>query len=181
MPEQQPWSQCRKTKVLIVDFRSGRSRIYEPIFINGSVVERISNFKFLGMHISEDLFWDPHIDVFVKKAHQRISFLGRLRRFSMSTNIPLNFYRFSVESILTVASWFDISNTQERRRLQKVVDIALWVLTCPLSKGPTGGASSKKQQASLRTLITLTKLSFLSCHQEEAICWKTVTSRFRNK
>ncbi|KAK3536026.1 hypothetical protein QTP70_025280, partial [Hemibagrus guttatus] len=46
-----------KTKELIVDFRKSSSSRHSPIYINGSEVERVSSFKFLGVHISEDLCW----------------------------------------------------------------------------------------------------------------------------
>ncbi|KAK3555053.1 hypothetical protein QTP86_008000 [Hemibagrus guttatus] len=46
-----------KTKELIVDFRKFSSSRHSPIYINGSEVEHVSSFKFLGAHISEDLSW----------------------------------------------------------------------------------------------------------------------------
>ncbi|KAK3568580.1 hypothetical protein QTP86_009303 [Hemibagrus guttatus] len=44
-----------KTKELIVDFLKSSSSRHSPIYINESEVERVSSFKFLGIHISEDL------------------------------------------------------------------------------------------------------------------------------
>ncbi|KAK3547339.1 hypothetical protein QTP86_018926, partial [Hemibagrus guttatus] len=44
-----------KTKELIVDFWKSNSSRHSPIYINGSKVECVSSFKFLGIHISEDL------------------------------------------------------------------------------------------------------------------------------
>ncbi|KAK3563855.1 hypothetical protein QTP86_002722 [Hemibagrus guttatus] len=44
-----------KTKELIVDFWKSNSSRHSPIYINGSEVEHVSSFKFLGVHISEDL------------------------------------------------------------------------------------------------------------------------------
>jgi hypothetical protein len=40
-----------KIKELIVDYRKRRAD-YTPIHINGAVVERVENFKFLGVHIT---------------------------------------------------------------------------------------------------------------------------------
>ncbi len=39
----------------------------------------MSSFKFLGVHITEDLTWSAHTDAVLKKAHQRLFFLRRLR------------------------------------------------------------------------------------------------------
>ncbi|CAI5669565.1 unnamed protein product [Oreochromis niloticus] len=43
-----------KTKELIVDFRRCRG-VHTPITINGAAVERVSSFRFLGVHLAEDL------------------------------------------------------------------------------------------------------------------------------
>ncbi|KAK3540831.1 hypothetical protein QTP86_002361 [Hemibagrus guttatus] len=48
---------AKKTKELIVDFQKSNSNRHFPIYINGSEVEHVSSFKFLGVHISEDLSW----------------------------------------------------------------------------------------------------------------------------
>ncbi|KAK1805550.1 hypothetical protein P4O66_019211 [Electrophorus voltai] len=46
-----------KTKELIVDYRKSKGCTHSPVHINGTEVERVSSFKFLGVHISEDLPW----------------------------------------------------------------------------------------------------------------------------
>ncbi|KAM7003411.1 uncharacterized protein LKV04_004454 [Tautogolabrus adspersus] len=61
-----------KTKELIVDFRKERRDTHNPIHINGMAVERVSSFKFLGTHITEDLSWSTNTASLVKKAHQRL-------------------------------------------------------------------------------------------------------------
>ncbi len=58
-----------KTKELVVDYRR-QSREHTPITIDKTPVERVSSFKFLGVHITEDL-----TDAVLKKAHQRASLL----------------------------------------------------------------------------------------------------------
>lgn len=47
-------------KVLSVDFREEKLRIYEPLFINRMIVERVNSFRFLEVHIPEDLYWAQH-------------------------------------------------------------------------------------------------------------------------
>ncbi len=68
-----------KTKELVVDFRR-QSREHTPISIDKTPVERVNSFKFLGVHITEDLTWSTHTDAVLKKAHQRLFFLRRLRK-----------------------------------------------------------------------------------------------------
>ena len=48
-----------KTKELIVDYMRNRGE-HAPILINRAVVERVKNFKFLGVHITKDLTWSTY-------------------------------------------------------------------------------------------------------------------------
>ncbi len=89
-----------KTKELVVDYRR-QSREHTPITIDKTPVERVSSFKFLGVHITEDLTWSAHTDTVLKKSHQRLFFLRRLRKFGTSPRILRSFYTCTVESILT--------------------------------------------------------------------------------
>ena len=60
---------------MIVDFRK-QQREHSPIHIEGSVVEKVESFKFLGVHITDKLEWSTHIDSVVKKAQQRGNWYG---------------------------------------------------------------------------------------------------------
>ncbi|PWA21791.1 hypothetical protein CCH79_00018882, partial [Gambusia affinis] len=71
------------------------------IHIKGTVVERVDTFKFLGVHISEDLTWTTSCSKLIKKAHQRLFFMRTLRKNHLSSEILTNFYRCTIESILT--------------------------------------------------------------------------------
>ncbi len=57
-----------KTKELVVDFRR-QSRKHTPITIDKTPAERVNSFKFLGIHITEDLTWSAHTDAVLKKTH----------------------------------------------------------------------------------------------------------------
>ncbi|KAK3539364.1 hypothetical protein QTP70_003850 [Hemibagrus guttatus] len=115
-----------KTKELIVDFRKSSSSRHSPIYINGSEVEHVSSFKFLGVHISEDLSWHQNTSTLVRKAQQRLYFLRRLKKVHHSPKILSNFYRCIIESILTssITVWYGSSTVCERKSLQRVVKTA---------------------------------------------------------
>ncbi len=108
-----------------MDYRR-QSREHTPITIDKTPVERVSSFKFLGIHITEDLTWSAHTDAVLKKAHQRLFFLRRLRKFGMSPSILRSFYTCTVESILTgcITAWFGNSTAGNRSALQRVVRTA---------------------------------------------------------
>uniref|UniRef100_A0A8C6LDB2 Reverse transcriptase domain-containing protein n=1 Tax=Nothobranchius furzeri TaxID=105023 RepID=A0A8C6LDB2_NOTFU len=102
-----------KTKELIVDFRRCRG-VYTPITIKGDAVEIVSSFRFLGVHLAEDLTWSVHTENTVKKAH------------GMSRRILRTFYRCAIESILTgcITTWYGNSTAYNRKALQRVVRCA---------------------------------------------------------
>lgn len=123
-----------KTKEMIVDFRRQRADKHPPIFINNAEVEQVSSFKFLGVHITEDLSWTLHTDTVVKKARQRLYFLRKLRKFGLSTSILTNFYRCTIESLLTgcITVWYGNCTAQSRKALQRVVRAAEDITGCSL-------------------------------------------------
>uniref|UniRef100_A0A6I8PZ49 Reverse transcriptase domain-containing protein n=1 Tax=Xenopus tropicalis TaxID=8364 RepID=A0A6I8PZ49_XENTR len=112
-----------KTKELIVDYRRLQGGGHTPIHIEGAEVERVSCFRFLGINISEDLSWSHHVGVITKAARQRLFFLRRLRRFGMDSRILTNFYRCTIESILSgcITTWYGSCNALDRKVLQRVV------------------------------------------------------------
>uniref|UniRef100_A0AAZ3R676 Alkylated DNA repair protein AlkB homologue 8 N-terminal domain-containing protein n=1 Tax=Oncorhynchus tshawytscha TaxID=74940 RepID=A0AAZ3R676_ONCTS len=111
-----------KTKEMIVDFRK-QQREHPPIHIDGTVVERVVSFKFLGVHITDKLNWSTHTDSIVKKAQQRLFNLRRLKKFGLSPKALTNFYRCTIESILSccITSWYGNCSAHNRKALQRVV------------------------------------------------------------
>lgn len=61
-----------KTKELIIDRR--RAPPLQPL-IKGTEVERTASYKFLGLHISENLSWAKNTAITVKRAQQRLYFI----------------------------------------------------------------------------------------------------------
>ncbi|KAF7653670.1 hypothetical protein LDENG_00080190 [Lucifuga dentata] len=57
-----------KTKEMVVDFRR-RGHIPPPLFIGGAAVEMVSTFKYLDLHISNDLTWATNTASIIRKAH----------------------------------------------------------------------------------------------------------------
>ncbi|KAI3374142.1 hypothetical protein L3Q82_005997 [Scortum barcoo] len=96
-------------------------------------VERVNSFKFLGVHISEDLTWTTGCSKLVKKAHQRLFFLRTLRKNHLSSDILVNFYRCTIESILTscITVWYGSCPAADRKALQRVVKAAQRIAGAP--------------------------------------------------
>ena len=96
-----------KTKEMIGDFRK-QQREHSPIHIDGTTVEKVESFKFLGVHITDKLKWTTHTDSVVKKSQQILLNLSRLEKFVLSPNTLTNFYRCTIESILSgcITTWY---------------------------------------------------------------------------
>lgn len=73
-----------------------------PLNINGVCIQRVSCFKLLGAHITEDLSWTANTTAAEKKAQQRLFFLTVLRRNHLEEKLLVAFYRSTVKSILTL-------------------------------------------------------------------------------
>ncbi|KAK1802735.1 hypothetical protein P4O66_021277, partial [Electrophorus voltai] len=112
-----------KTKELIVDCSKKQERHYQPVRISGTTVERVDSFRYLGVHISQDLSWSRHTSSLAKKARQRLYHLRHLRDFRLPSKVLRNFYTCTIESILTgnITVWFGNSTKQDRQALQRVV------------------------------------------------------------
>eukprot|EP00061_Rhincodon_typus_P004898 g23690.t1 len=119
------FSMSAKLKKLIIDFRK-KGGEHAPICINGAEVEREDSIKFLGVTITDNLSWISHKDAMVRKAQQYFFFLRQLRKFGMSTGTFTNFYRCTIESILSrcITAWYGNCPPQDRKKLQNVACIA---------------------------------------------------------
>ncbi|KAK1805683.1 hypothetical protein P4O66_019240, partial [Electrophorus voltai] len=115
-----------KTKELIVDCSKKQKRHCQPVRINGTTVERVDSFRYLGVHISQDLSWSRHTNSLAKKARQRLYLLRCLRDFKLPSKVLRNFYTCTIESIHmgNITVWFGNSTKQDRQALQRVVHSA---------------------------------------------------------
>lgn len=86
-----------KTKEMIVDFRKSGT-VPPPLYIDGVAVEMVPSLKYLGVHLSNTLTWRYNTCSIIKKAHQCLYFLRKLKRAGLNSNILSSFYRCAVES-----------------------------------------------------------------------------------
>ena len=123
-----------KTKEVIVDFRRKERSEHAPLIIQGQQVETVSSVKFLGTHISKDLSWSVNSAALVKKANQRLYFLRVLRRQQVQQRLLVDFYRATIESILThgISVWYAACTAGDKHALHRVVRTAEKVIGCPL-------------------------------------------------
>ena len=97
-------------------------------------MERVSTFKFLGVHISESLSWTAHTTAAVKKAQQRLHSLRVLRRNRLNKKLLVSFYRATIESVLSysISGWYAGCSAADKKALQRVIRMAEKTIGCPL-------------------------------------------------
>jgi len=174
-----------KTKEMVVDFCPQRRRTYTPLLIDGTPVERVSSFKYLGVHISEDLSWTAHTDTVVKKARQRLYHLRQLRRFRVSQWILISFYHAAVQSILTgaISVWYGNSSCRDQRALQRVVRTAEQIMgiTLPSLHDLYIARCTARARRIIKDLHHPCNKLFVTLRSGRRLCChKTRTERMRN-
>jgi len=73
------------------------------LFIEGKEIERVMEVKLLGVHISDDLRWESHVNALYNKVSSRLHFLKVLKRSGVDPNDLLYFYTAVIRPILEYA------------------------------------------------------------------------------
>ena len=68
----------KKTKEMLIG--TWQSAKPPPLTLKASNIDRVSSFKLLGVHISDNLSWNTHVDFICSKASKRLHMLNLLRR-----------------------------------------------------------------------------------------------------
>ena len=96
-----------------------------PLSIKGEIVERVSEYKYLGTVIDDNLKFSQNTCAIYKKCQSRIYCLQKLRRLHVNKTVMNAFYRCFIESVLTFGflSWFGGLSVKNRNVLNKVVRV----------------------------------------------------------
>lgn len=90
--------------------------------IGTQTVQKVDEYKYLGLHFNDKLLWDKHIDCIVAKATQRLWSLKRLLRYS-SSKTKLTVYKTLLRPILEYANvvWdpFTKTNINKLENIQR--------------------------------------------------------------
>ena len=85
---------------MTVDFLHYNSCVPRPFSVGGSDIEKVSTFKLLGVHLSEDFTWAVHCDYIVKKANRRLYALRQLKKCKVPSADIVHIYCALIRSIL---------------------------------------------------------------------------------
>ena len=64
---------------MVINFMHNVNFILRPLVIGSNVVERVNNYKLLGVQLSEDLKWNKHVEHIYMKACKKLYSLRVLR------------------------------------------------------------------------------------------------------
>ena len=82
-----------KCKEMVNNFMNNNNSIMKSLVLGGiNVVEKATNYKLLGVQLSDDLKWNNHVDYIYKKASKKLYSLLVLRRAGVEQRNILKVY-----------------------------------------------------------------------------------------
>ena len=93
----------KKCKEMLINFLHNPNFLLRPIQIGNNTIERVITYKSLGVILSSDLKWNPHIEYIVKKANKKLYPLRVLRRAGVDQKNLLKVYLCTVRPVLEYA------------------------------------------------------------------------------
>ncbi|TWW81606.1 hypothetical protein D4764_01G0014210 [Takifugu flavidus] len=102
--------------------------------ILGTDVDVVESYKYLGVHLNNNLDWTHNTDTLVKKGNSRLFLLRRLRSFGVQGPLLRTFYDSVVGSAILygIVCWSSSITDRDRKRMDRLVRRASSVLGCPL-------------------------------------------------
>ena len=112
-----------KMKEMVVNFRKEKSPVVRLLQVNGSSLEIVDSFKFLGTVISSGLDWETYTNSTLKKTQQRMYFLRQLKKFGLRREILIQFYGAAIESVrcFSLPVWYGSTTQDQKRRPNRVI------------------------------------------------------------
>ncbi len=118
-----------KTKEMTITFKKNPVPT-PPLIYNNNIIERVHEFKLLGIWISDTLSWRHHVNQIHAKSSQRLYFMRQLRRCGLSCHDMVKFYRTIIRPILEYACpvWNHGLTSGESNTLEQIQRRALRVV-----------------------------------------------------
>ena len=115
----------KKTKELIFDFRK-KNNNHTNIVIKDEIVDRVSEFKYLGVIFDENLDWESQACRVNKKINQRLYFMRKLYSYKIENTIISLFYQTCILSILNfcLIAWSGNAREKDKMKINKCLKSA---------------------------------------------------------
>ncbi len=101
---------------MCIDFRKESST--RATIIKGEQIQRVEEYKYLGVVLDHKLRWDKWTDAVSKKCQQSLYFLRKMVSFSASPSLLKVFYNSFIESVLTfcIICWFENVTVEQKEQ-----------------------------------------------------------------
>ena len=108
--------------------RGGRDKaspLFQPVSIQGQLVEQVQVLRYLGIEMDTSLSYSQHADTTYKKAQLLLHLLRNISGQQGHFNF---FYRSLIESVLTfnIASWYNQLTIKHKTKLTRIVNQAVF-------------------------------------------------------
>ena len=111
-----------KTKELVFDFRKA-GNFHDPIVIKGEEVERVINYKYLGVVFDENLDWVENSKKVQKKVNQRIHFMNKVSKFHIDNKILTLFFDSCIMSVINfcITAWGGNIRLRQKQTMDRAI------------------------------------------------------------
>ena len=148
---------AKKTKMMIFHHRQRNiSDIVLKLLINGSPIERVTEFNFLGTMLHENLSWNCHIQKIASKIACVVGTINRLKRF-LPCDILKTIYNALIQPHLNFGILLWGTNTKRILKLQKW---AVRAMTCSKYNAHTEPIFKKLKILRVDDIYKLTAIKF---------------------
>ena len=127
------WSKSNKLKINVKKTKSMSLLNTESdpnICIDDELIQTVTSYKLLGVHIDSDLKWNTHIDSIYKKSSSRLYFLKHLRRNNIQPIDLFYYYKTIVRPVLEYAcpAWHSSITITQSNKLETIQKRALSII-----------------------------------------------------
>jgi hypothetical protein len=111
---------------MIIDFRSKHVTSHVPLTIKGENVEQVTEYKYLGTIMDNQMKFDSNVNNVFKKANMRLFFLRKLGSVRVDKKIMELFYTAIIQSVLSFCAivWFCNITMACKKKLNRIVKAA---------------------------------------------------------
>ena len=126
------------------------------ILINGSVIEQVQSFNFLGLTIDEHLSWKPHTDRIQNKLIRTMGIINKLKHF-----LPLEIKKILYNSLVLPHLSYNLLLWGHRsKRLAKIQKKIVRIINCSSYYAHTNNFFKDMKMLKIEDLFSLTKYKF---------------------
>jgi len=101
------------------------------------IIDRVTSFKLLGVHIDSTLTWATHVNDIVKKVTCRLYFLKQLKRAGLSTSQLVHYYIAVIRPVLEycVPAWHYALTKAQSQQLEALQKRAIHIIFSSFTRG----------------------------------------------